>query len=84
VKNYETPAVLARIFLMEYRGVDFHVVKAIERQKWRWTVAGPDLGDRIGLSGTKEAAAADARRAITWLLAARRRRTKCCLRAEMT
>jgi hypothetical protein len=81
VKFNETTAVFARIFHMEYRGVEFHVVKAIERQKWKWTVAFQDLGNRTGLSGTKEAAAADARRAITWLLAARRRRTtKVCAR----
>jgi hypothetical protein len=69
---------------MEYRGIEFQIVHAVERQKWRWNVAVMDLGNRTGLSGTKEAASADARRAIGWLLAAKQRRVKRRPGADMT
>jgi hypothetical protein len=61
---------------MEYRGIEFTIVQSIERHKWRWTAAIADIGERSGLADSKEKAAADARRAITWLLAAKKRQTE--------
>jgi hypothetical protein len=61
---------------MEYRGVEFSIVQSIQRRKWRWSAAIPDIGFRTGLADSKEEAAADARRAITWLLAAKKRQTE--------
>jgi hypothetical protein len=61
---------------MEYRGVEFTIVRAIERHKWRWTAAIPDIGMRSGLANSKENGAAYARKAITWLLAAKKRQTE--------
>ena len=59
---------------MEFRGVEFTIVKAIDCHKWRWRVAIPDLGNRTGLAQTKERAIAGAHRAIGWLLAAKKRK----------
>ena len=59
---------------MEYRGVEFTIVRAIDCHKWRWRVAIPDVGNRTGLAQTKEGAIAGARRAIGWLLAAKKRK----------
>jgi hypothetical protein len=59
--------------MMEYRGIEYTIVQAIERRKYRWSVTIPDLGTRSGLAESKEAAAAQARKAIAWLLAAKRR-----------
>jgi hypothetical protein len=58
---------------MEYRGIEFSVVKSIERRKWRWNVAVENVGSRSGVSATPGIAAAEARRAISWLLAAKNR-----------
>jgi hypothetical protein len=59
---------------MEHRGVEYTIVQAIDSRKWRWTVTIPDVGSRTGLTATKEAAAANARKAIGWLFAAKRRK----------
>ena len=59
---------------MEYRGIDFTVLKAISHGKWKWTVAVETLGNRCGLAKDRETAVAEARRAISWLLAARKRK----------
>jgi len=61
---------------MDYRGVEFTIVQGIERRKWRWTAAIPEVGTRSGLADSKAEAAAQARRAITWLLAAQKRQTE--------
>jgi hypothetical protein len=61
---------------MEYRGVVFSIVQSIQRRKWRWSAAVPGIGFRTGLADSKEEAAVDARRAITWLLAAKKRQTE--------
>jgi hypothetical protein len=58
---------------MEYRGIEFTIVQSIERGKWRWAAAIAGIGERSGLADSKEVAAADARRAITWLLSAKKR-----------
>ena len=58
---------------MEYRGVEFTIVKAIMRGKWKWTVEVANLGNRSGLAKDREDAGAQARQAISWLLAAKKR-----------
>jgi len=49
---------------MEYRGVEFTIVQAVQRQKWKWTVTIPDIGYRTGLADDKSAAIR-ARRSLT-------------------
>jgi hypothetical protein len=61
---------------MEYRGIEFSVVQSIQRRKWRWSAAVPEIGFRTGLADSIDDAAADARKAITWLLAAKKRQTE--------
>jgi hypothetical protein len=61
---------------MEYRGVEFSIVQSIQRRKWRWSAAVLEIGFRTGLADSKQEATADARRAITWLLAAKKRQTE--------
>jgi hypothetical protein len=73
IKFNEAETMLPRISFMEYRGIEFSVVQAIERGKWKWTVAVPGLHYRTGLAASRDAATAGARRAISWLLAAKKR-----------
>ena len=68
-----THTALERSRNMEYRGTEFTIVQAIEPHRWRWTVTVPDFGYRTGLAKNKEVAAAEARRAVAWLLAAKKR-----------
>ncbi len=49
---------------MEYRGVEFCVVRAIQRQRWKWTVALNHVGTKTGVSESRIDAIADAQRAI--------------------
>ena len=69
----ETYSFLPRFSNMEYRGIEFFIVQSIERGKWKWSVAAADLGNRSGLACSRDAAAADERKAISWLLAAKKR-----------
>jgi hypothetical protein len=70
--SFETKVALRRIFNMQYRGVEFDVVRSIERSQWRWRVSIVQIGNRTGLAATKDLAAANARHAISWLLAAKK------------
>ncbi len=49
---------------MEYRNVEFNVVRAIEREKWKWMVSIEQVGKKTGLSGSRMDAITDAHRAI--------------------
>jgi hypothetical protein len=61
---------------MEYRGIEFSIVQSIQRRKWRWSAAVPEIGFRTGLADSKDEAAMHARQAITWMLAAKKRQTE--------
>jgi hypothetical protein len=78
----ETICLTVRINHMEYRGIEFTVVQAIQRGKWKWSVSGVDLVNRSGLAENKHEAAADARKAISWLLAAKMRQLRMCSAIE--
>ena len=58
---------------MQYRGVEFSVVRAIQRGKWKWTVSIDEVGTKTGLADNKPSAVAEAHRAIVWLHAKKRR-----------
>lgn len=75
-KIIETFAFRPRFSTMEYRCIEFFIVQSIERGRWKWSVAAADLGNRSGLACSRDAAAADARKAISWLLAAKKRQVE--------
>ena len=61
---------------MKYLGVEYGVVRAIQNGKWKWSVSMNGVGTKSGLEGSKLVAEIEAKKAIVWLYAKRRRANK--------
>ena len=67
---------------MEFLGVEYVVVRAIQNGKWKWDVSMIGVGTKSGIEGSKSAAGAEARRAIVWLKAKERRQYRLLVRTN--
>jgi hypothetical protein len=57
---------------MEYRGIDYSVVRAASRDGWRWSVACED-SERAGMHASREGAMLHAERFIDEVIEYRKR-----------
>jgi hypothetical protein len=61
---------------MQYLGVEYGLVRAIQGGKWKWSVSMIGVGSKAGLENSRWAADGEAKKAIVWLLAKRRRESR--------
>jgi hypothetical protein len=57
---------------MEYRGIDYSVIRAASRSGWRWSVECED-NERAGMHASREGAMLDAERFIDEVIEHRKR-----------
>ena len=57
---------------MEYRGIEFRVVRTIQKKGWAWSVK-RNHSDRVGISRDREDAVRNAKKYIDYLLRLRAR-----------